>query len=132
MNDTALILVGHGAAGIRDPNYELLREETARMYEKTYLVMMHGGPSARDVIPVLKSEGIRNAYIFPLFMSAGFHFEKDIASEDSFLRRAFSDAGIRTQLIGGGILEVPEVRKAVADHCLGRIRKDTGPRDAEK
>jgi cobalamin biosynthesis Co2+ chelatase CbiK len=65
-------------------------------------------------------------------MSAGFHFEKDIASEDSFLRRAFSDAGIRTQLIGGGILEVPEVRKSVADHCLGRIRKATEPRDAEK
>ena len=121
MNGEALILVGHGAHGIAADAYAVLRDDVRKSYPDTYLIMLHGEPSAQSVIPTLKKKEIRTAFLFPLFLSSAFHYSRDISAENGSLRGAFSDAGIHTELIGQGLLEAEEIRAALKAYCLSHF-----------
>lgn len=121
MNREALILVGHGAHGMSADAYAVLREDIRKSYRDTYLIMLHGEPSAQSALTALKERGIRKAFLFPLFLSSAFHYSRDISDERGPIRGAFSEAGIQTELIGQGLLEAEEIRAALKAYCLSRF-----------
>lgn len=121
MSREALILIGHGAHGATADAYAALREDIRKSYPDTYLLMLHGEPSAQSVIPALKGQEIREAFLFPLFLSSAYHYSRDISAEDGPVRGAFSEAGIHTELIGQGLLEAEEIRAALKMYCLSRL-----------
>ena len=121
MSAEALILVGHGAHGATADAYAALRKDIQKSYPDTYLVMLHGEPSAHSVIPVLKGRGIRESFLFPLFLSSAYHYSRDISAEKGPIRGAFSEAGIHTELIGRGLLEAREIRDALKAYCLSQF-----------
>ena len=83
--------------------------------------MLHGEPSAEQAAAELAAEGIREAVILPLLLAPGHHLSKNIAAEDSGIRRAFAQAGIRTTVKNSGLLEDETVRRELADHCIRNI-----------
>ncbi|NLL91716.1 MAG: hypothetical protein GX222_04770 [Ruminococcaceae bacterium] len=125
----ALILVGHGAGEEALVFYRMLAEDIRREYSYTWLAMLHGEPTAEEAAKEASEAGVKKALILPLLLAPGLHLSKNIAAEDSEIRRAFSQAGIETEVINEGLLQAPPMREAVAAHCLKAIGKSTDFKD---
>ncbi len=117
----ALILVGHGAGEEASVLYQQLTEEIQKAHPDTWLVMLHGKPDAGQAAEELAAAGITEALILPLLLAPGHHLSKNIAAEDSEIRRAFARAGIHTKVKNNGLLEDETIRRTLADHCIRNI-----------
>lgn len=123
MENSALVLIGHGSTGYEDPAFLHFQDEIRGKYPESYLVMLHGSPSVNEVLPILKEKKITHVFLYPLLLSPASHFTKDILSEGAALRSAFRDAGIMTAVIGHGLLEAAELRAGIITSCLDRISR---------
>ena len=85
--------------------------------------MLYGEPSVSSLLPVLCEKKINRVFLFPLFLSPASHVTRDIASESAPLRSAFTAAGIRTEMLGHGLLESSEMRTAIGALCLKRMER---------
>ena len=85
--------------------------------------MLYGEPSVRSLLPVLCENGISRVFLFPLFLSPASHVTRDIAAENASLRSALTAVGIRSEMIGHGLLEAPDLRTAIGALCLRRMNR---------
>lgn len=130
----SIILVGHGS---RDPRAEKTLLEAARlcrMFDSRFILgMMLGEPGLADVVRECRQAGVKNAWLLPCMVVAGFSAREDIAGTgEGSWATALARAGIGTTPVIRGLGEIEGV-VAVWMDTLGRLlaESEQDPRKKE-
>lgn len=121
MNNSALILFGHGARDARwaEPLQRVLAEVKTRQPERpvrlAFLEFM--SPSLEECVAALRQEGCVCLQIVPMFMAQSGHLTRDLPAQIETLRQRFPDLQIQ---VSGAVGESPQVVTAMANFALSQ------------
>lgn len=81
--DQAVVFMGHGTPHFADASYSKLQMmiQDERM-ENVFVGTVEGYPSLDNIIPKLKSKGIKEVTLMPFMLVAGDHANNDMAGEE--------------------------------------------------
>lgn len=121
MDNSALILFGHGARDVRwaEPLQRVLAEVKARQPERpariAFLEFM--SPSLEECVAALRQEGCVRLRVVPMFMAQSGHLTRDLPAQIEVLRQRFPDLKI---LVSEAVGESPQVVAAMAGFALSQ------------
>ncbi len=118
--DTALVMMGHGAAHYANATYsELHMKFQLCGMENAYITVVEGFPYFEDTIKMLRGKGYKKVRLVPLMIVAGDHANNDLAGdkEDS-LKSLMEKEGYQVECIVKGLGQNETFRKLFVKHAL--------------
>ena len=118
-DDQALLLMGHGSRHAANQAYERMTRTLERAgLRRVYLATVEGKPVLSDVIPEMKTDGVRRVVLMPFMLVAGDHAHNDMASDNPDSWKSILTANgfeVRTRLAGLG--ELAAIREIYVRHA---------------
>ncbi len=112
-----VVLVGHGSDDSANAMYALLDYVLQHSgHERFHVGTLENYPDLGAVEDILGRTGTKRVTLYPLLLIAGNHALHDIRGE---WRRRLEDGGYHVDVVGEGLLQLPDVRGRV----LGMVRR---------
>ncbi len=118
--DTALVMMGHGAAHYANAAYSELHMKFQMCgMENAYITVVEGFPYFDDTVRMLRGKGYKKVRLVPLMIVAGDHANNDLAGdkEDS-LKSLMEKEGYEVECIVKGLGQNETFRQLFVDHAL--------------
>lgn len=111
--------MGHGSRHAANQAYERMTRTLERAgLRRVYLATVEGKPVLSDVIPEMKTDGVRRVVLMPFMLVAGDHAHNDMASDNPDSWKSILTANgfeVRTRLAGLG--ELAAIREIYVRHA---------------
>ena len=115
--ESALVFMGHGTEHYVNPVYGAL---DYMFKEKGYVNVFVGAveayPSLDNVIGLVKKAGYKKAVLTPFMLVAGDHANNDMAGDENSWKSAFTENGIKTDVIMKGLGEYAGIQELYIKH----------------
>lgn len=120
LNETALILMGHGTGHFADAAYAALDYRFKALgYNNVFVGTVEGYPDVQLVIEKVKEYGPKKVVLMPFMIVAGDHAVNDMAGDDEDSWKVmFKDAGFEVSCILRGIGEFTGIQQIYLDHTV--------------
>ncbi|MDR3640689.1 MAG: sirohydrochlorin cobaltochelatase [Humidesulfovibrio sp.] len=113
----AVVLMGHGTEHPANAAYAALQLALWKQDPSVFVATVESTPSLDDLIPVLKRQGVRTAYLVPFMSVAGDHAHNDMAgAEHGSWANKLKAAGITPKPVLVGLGSRPAVAQLWIDH----------------
>lgn len=120
-----MLFICHGSADVKNSLEEEYIKSVIKKKNKGkhYVALIHKKDSFNNIISDIKKDKVSKVTIIPMFITKGYHFKKDIISEDkeSFVKR-LKDQNIEVQVMDKALGENEDFRRLVLN-SLDRIIK---------
>ncbi|UEC42165.1 MAG: Sirohydrochlorin cobaltochelatase CbiK [Methanothrix sp.] len=117
LEETAVVLVGHGTAHPADAAYARMARVLKRDHRNVFLGTIDGFPGLEDVMSEVRVADVRRVRLLPFLLVAGGHASKDIAGDGpGSWKRSFEEAGYEVDLNLLGMGENPQVVEVFLEH----------------
>lgn len=111
-----MLFICHGSADIEVSLEEEYIKSVIKKKNKGkhYAALIHNKDSFDDIIADIKKDNVSKVTIIPMFITKGYHFKKDIISEDkeSFVKR-LEQQNIEVEVVDEGLGENKDFRRLV-------------------
>jgi len=120
----AVLLMGHGTSHPANAAYAALQLALWRHDKSVFVATVEDSPGLDAVLPELKRQGVRKAFLVPLMSVAGDHAMNDMAGKeaDSWASR-LKAAGIASQAELLGLGSRPAVAALWIDHLRDAVKE---------
>lgn len=114
---SALLLMGHGTHHASNIYYPGFQYYLSQKSDKFYLGTVEGYPILKQIIPQLKSKGIKKLVLTPFMSVAGDHAQNDMAGEeDDSWKSILEKEGFEIEIILKGLAEYDEIVDIWLEH----------------
>lgn len=111
-----MLFVCHGSADMKNSLEEDYIKSVIKKKNKGkhYIALIHNKDSFDDIIADIKKDNVSKVTIIPMFITKGYHFKKDIISEDkeSFVKK-LEQQNIEVEVVNEGLGENKDFRNLV-------------------
>ncbi|MFW2366031.1 MAG: sirohydrochlorin cobaltochelatase [Desulforhopalus sp.] len=120
--DEAVVLMGHGTHHPANAFYAALMFQIQLKDPNVYIGTVEGFPELDVVLPLMKKNQIKKAYLMPFMSVAGDHAKNDMAGdEDDSWKSVMTNAGIECVLVLKGTAEFEPFVDIWVDHLGGSL-----------
>lgn len=116
--DDGVIFMGHGSEHHpADAIYLAMQSVFQELDPNAFVATVDGHPTLEEVLPKLKSRGIKKVFLVPLMSVAGEHAKKDLTGDrpDSW-KSILTGKGFTCEATLKGTAEIPEIVDVWLDH----------------
>lgn len=115
--DEAVILVGHGTDHPAWSTYPALEAVMRQQHgHRIFVGVLEGFPGAVHTLKRIQKAGYNKVHIIPLILVAGFHFKKELTSEEDSWQATFEKNGVQVSLVDHGVGENKGITEIFCDH----------------
>ena len=114
----AVIFMGHGTEHHpADVVYKAMNQVLQERDANAFVAAVEGSSSLEDVLPKLRTRGVKKVFLAPLMSVAGEHSKKDMAGDaPGSWKSVLTANGFRCEAILKGMAENPEIVDVWLDH----------------
>jgi len=118
--DEAVILMGHGTHHPSNAFYQAMAYLFQHKDPNVFVGVVEGSPLLKDILPELRSKGIKKAWLMPFMSVAGDHVRNDMAGgEPDSWKSVLEKEGIETEAVLKGTAEFDNIVDIWVSHLKG-------------